>query len=97
MGKAPERPINQTEYNIKEDNMKKTREKVLKYMLEKGKERMATIKATPGDFSIHELMKVIKKIKNGKAAGPDGITTDAIKALDIENKFTLLQTINKIH
>lgn len=46
------------------------------------------------DFTIEELNKTIKKLKKGKAAGPDRIPMEYFKALDQDNRTDLLSLIN---
>lgn len=47
-------------------------------------------------FSLYELDYVIKKVKNGKAPGPDKVTNEFFKNISKESKETLLSSFNHI-
>ena len=44
---------------------------------------------------MNEFLGVIKKLKTGKAAGPDGIPMEYLKAMDQGNAREVLDLINK--
>ena len=52
-------------------------------------------KADISNFNIGELDTFLKKAKNHKAPGPDGIQMELIKWLDAENRTAVLQIVNE--
>ena len=46
------------------------------------------------DFSIEELNIIIKKLKNNKSPGPDGIPTEFFKHMDDETRLLVLDILN---
>ena len=48
------------------------------------------------DFTIEELLKALKILKNNKAAGPDRIPAEALKACPIKFLKVILKLMNKI-
>ena len=49
-----------------------------------------------GDFTLEELLQAIKILKNNKAAGPDGIPAEALKACPVKLLMMILKLMNKI-
>ena len=46
------------------------------------------------EFSLEELDLTIKKLKNNKSPGPDGIPTEFFKMMDEEARLIVLQILN---
>lgn len=48
-----------------------------------------------GPFTIEEIRKAVRKMKTGKAAGPDGIPMEYLKAMGEDNTREVLSFINR--
>ena len=76
------------------EKKKKLEEKIVK-LLEEKRDQFKDVVFDDEPISMRELRAIIRKMKPGKAPGPDEITTDFVKHLDKEGLEKLRELVNK--